>query len=1133
MSNDPIKRLSRNYHVIITIVASVFLAGVIVMMFKDYFNHREESIHRTLDQLESRCATINANLNASNTALIAMQQWARQEFEENFAPYISPRGTQYLQRDRHARSLSLDLLPKKLQNQLGNIIYKGDYKKINSSIEREMKLTMSLFPMQKSFSQTLSNITQSFYISKSKIVSVFPWMISEDIDKLYSIGLGKKELAKLARKEIVPTSALTSDFTSASRYLKINQNDRESLFSQTYQENGQVYYLQTAGVYNKSDLEGIIGLVTSLKHLNKFTKHFEYQEAGKFYIINDKDQIVASNCSAKIFKNINAGLTEIIGEKNIKVLSSPDGSEENKGDYFLFTQNLKTPGWKVVYLVDERTVLSGFISTLTKNLIVIVAVLVFLSIANYLIRRNFVNPSIALVQHIRTEAETGEANYSDIPSDWMQWFRMVSDTLPLRAVTGNIPGSVFQVRKKDEALEIIFVSDRITDLLGVTPSELVENKSNIIGLISLDYKALAVHAFEESAKNQTPISLECPMWTASNRTVWINLVAHCRTSPDGYIVWDGIMLDISKRKKTEHALVRRDAILHAVSDAAERFLEISDWDQDTIKSMSDLGRVTNASRILLYKNSLFQGKLTASITQQWKDRNTAKPLIGEFMNNVDYDTPEMKDWKDTLQLGEAVVGKVEDFEQPQMQSLKRQNVVSVAAVPIFAGKSWWGYLRIDDCRKSRVWSGAELDALRAASSVFGAAIERSTTEKELQRVRSRELDVGWQIQKELLMGQIPPNTPRVQMDALTLPSTEIDGDFTDFIPHDARHIDVLIGDVMGKGVPAALLGAAIKSTVLQSISQLVCASNVTSLPTIEEIITSVHRKITPKMISLRSFATLCYARLDLDKYRLDLIDAGHTNTIHYHGATKSTSFLHSDNMPIGFCDNEVYQQHSYRINPGDVILFYSDGIIEAKDKSGELYGKERLAKLVKEVSHLSTEEIKQAITDRLQDFCKERFADDLTCIMIKINPPVDTQIVHKQTQVLKSDLEDLVRLRKFLKDFCSRVPNLPARTYNQIELAVNEATSNVMRHAYEGKPGKQIIIDASIYADRIEFEITHWGIPLSQLQISAPAFDGTQQHGFGLYLIRNCVDELDYDSDERGKSTVKLVKLINKQANNE
>ena len=1112
----------------------MFLAGVVIMLFNDYFNHRKEAVTRTLDQLDSRCATIDANLNAPTTALISMQQWMREEFEQSIAPFLTPRGSQYLRQNSRTRTLTLDSIPKNLQAQLGNLYRKGEYKNLSSNERRELMIGISLFQMQRSFSQTLSNINQSFYISKTGMVSIFPWIESPKIEQEKSIVLAKSELKKLEKNEIIKSISTTIDTTSASQYLKIGEHDRNSLYCQTFEKNGQAYFLQTAGVYNGAQLEGVIAIVSNLRSLEKFTKPFEYQEGGSFYIVNDRNQIVACNkgLKFKLNQDINRVLAKETESPDIKVLPSEHGSDAQYNGYFLFTQDLKMPGWKIVYLVNKRIVLSGFISSLTKNLIVVLAVLIFLSIANYLIRRNFVTPSIALVQHIRTEAETGEADFSDIPSDWFQWFRMVSDTLPLRAVTGNIPGSVFQVRKKGDTLEIIFVSDRITDLLGVTPKELVDNKSSLIGLISLDYKALALHAFEESAKNQAPISLECPMWTASNRTVWVNIVAHCRTSPDGYIVWDGIMLDISKRKKTEHALVRRDAILHAVSDAAERFLEISDWDQDTIKSMSDLGRVTNASRILLYKNSLYQGKLTASITQQWHDQATSKPLADKFANDIEYDSAEMKDWKDILTLGEAVVGKIDDFDDAQKLALQAQDVVSVAAVPIFAGKSWWGYLRIDDCRKSRVWSGAELDALRAASSVFGAAIERSTTEKELQRARSRELDVGWQIQKELLMGEIPTNTPRVQMDAVTLPSTEIDGDFTDFIPHDPRHIDLLIGDVMGKGVPAALLGAAIKSTVLQSISQLVCASNVTSLPTIEEIITTVHRKITPKMISLRSFATLCYARLDLDKYRLDLIDAGHTNTIHYHGATQTVSFLHSENMPIGFCSNEVYQQHSYRINPNDVILFYSDGIIEAKNPAGELYGKERLAELIKEVSHLPTCEIKKMITDRLQDFCKERFADDLTCIVVKINPPVDTQIVHTQTQVLKSDLEDLVRLRKFLKDFCSRVADLPARIYNQIELAVNEATSNVMRHAYEGKPGKQIIIDASIFADRFEFEITHWGIPLSQLQISAPAFDGTQQHGFGLYLIRNCVDELDYNSDERGKSTVKLVKLINQQNNN-
>ena len=129
---------------------------------------------------------------------------------------------------------------------------------------------------------------------------------------------------------------------------------------------------------------------------------------------------------------------------------------------------------------------------------------------------------------------------------------------------------------------------------------------------------------------------------------------------------------------------------------------------------------------------------------------------------------------------------------------------------------------------------------------------------------------------------------------------------------------------------------------------------------------------------------------------------------------------------------------------------------------------------------------------------------------------------------MTSTPSDLASLRVFLRTLISETEGLADQLGHQLELAVNEVASNIMRHGYHGQDGQPIEVESEIYDDRIEIRLFHWGKPMETLQMTSPAFDGRQDHGFGLYLIRNCVDEVNYTTEPDGKSCVALVKYIKK-----
>ena len=417
--------------------------------------------------------------------------------------------------------------------------------------------------------------------------------------------------------------------------------------------------------------------------------------------------------------------------------------------------------------------------------------------------------------------------------------------------------------------------------------------------------------------------------------------------------------------------------------------------------------------------------------------------------------------------------------------------------------------------------------LRAGQRLIELETALLTSLEGLAQARECEVEIGAKIQQTLLLGQPPRNLRGVRVAALSIPSQQIDGDFYDFFEHHARRLDVVVGDVMGKGVPAALLGAAIKSQFLRALSHLISLSDRETLPEPEEIVTFIHTEVTKQFIGLEIFATLCYARFDLERRRIDFVDCGHTKTIHFHQRTGTYEMLEGENMPLGFSEREIYQQVFAPLELGDVFFFYSDGVTEAQNEANELFGVDRLIELITTNGRLQPEELIDRVRMAVVAFShSETFADDFTCVAIKVEDSSDEPtIAHAELEV-SSDLAQLAPIRAFVQGFCrDRLsPPLSEDRINQLELAVTEATSNIIRHAYHGRSDQRIEIEANAFADRVVLRLYHLGDAFDLEAVTPPKFDGSREGGFGVYIIAQSVDEVRYDRDKCGRNCICLVK---------
>lgn len=404
--------------------------------------------------------------------------------------------------------------------------------------------------------------------------------------------------------------------------------------------------------------------------------------------------------------------------------------------------------------------------------------------------------------------------------------------------------------------------------------------------------------------------------------------------------------------------------------------------------------------------------------------------------------------------------------------------------------------------------------------------ELNAAKIELEQAREREIEIGFRIQQTLLLDQPPSDVPGLRIAALTIPSQRIDGDFYIFIPHSDQCLDVIVGDVMGKGIPAALLGAATKSHFLRALGDLMSVSPKGEPPEPKDIVMLTHAELARHLIELDSFVTLIYARFDGRQRMLTLVDCGHTGILHRLAKTGECRLYHEGNLPLGVREGEIYDQYCIPFEAGDLLLFYSDGITEARNAARELFGADRLRDYVRVNGDLDPKVLVEGIRNAVSVYSESnQLADDLTAVAVRIEE-VQIPAAHSEIEI-SSNLCDLRRAREFVRTFCTTIPNarLDDAGAAALELAVNEAASNIMKHAYHGRTDQSIHLEAEAFSDRVSIRLRHFGDSFDPSSVAPPPLNGSCESGYGAYIISRSVDNVKYYRDERGRQCIALVKL--------
>ncbi len=255
--------------------------------------------------------------------------------------------------------------------------------------------------------------------------------------------------------------------------------------------------------------------------------------------------------------------------------------------------------------------------------------------------------------------------------------------------------------------------------------------------------------------------------------------------------------------------------------------------------------------------------------------------------------------------------------------------------------------------------------------------QREALAKTVQRQRDdllKDVELAAQVQR-LFLPSGKPAIAGLEIAGMMHPARGVGGDYYDYFPIDAHTTQIVIADVAGKGVPAALLMSATAAAM-----RLEANHDRNMLEQVERLNTGIH-----SVSDDEQYVTLLLAEIDTRKRIIQYVNCGHNPALLFRPNAGTLTRLNSSCPPIGLSPEEMCELAAVDLLAGDVLVFYTDGVTEAENRSDDEFGMERLSATVRRGSSLSAEELMTNIYNSAADFCGDDFGDDVTILVVKCN----------------------------------------------------------------------------------------------------------------------------------------------------
>lgn len=371
-----------------------------------------------------------------------------------------------------------------------------------------------------------------------------------------------------------------------------------------------------------------------------------------------------------------------------------------------------------------------------------------------------------------------------------------------RTLVEQLP-AVTYVDALDKVATTLYISPQVEQMTGYAAPEWLGDTRLWESRIHAQDRERVLAAFQQHLKTLEPLNIEYRFLTRDGGVLWMHDEALIVRDERGVPVWtQGYMTDITARKNSEEAVRRREAIFQRVRYAAESFLRAEEWQQEISSVLAQLGKATQASCVLVFQNEWdAQDQMTTRLRHEWCASD-----VGSFLQNPTFLNWNLLEtgfarWEQVMSMGKPVSGAVTEFPAREQAFWLAHGIQSLAGLPIFAERDWWGVLVFAMVEEARVWQPMELDALQAAANTLGAAILRERNEGALAAARDQALEASRLKSEFLAMMSHEIRTPLnsiVGMSELLL-ETGLDDDqrqFASIMRHSSETLLTIINDIL-------------------------------------------------------------------------------------------------------------------------------------------------------------------------------------------------------------------------------------------------------------------------------------------------------------------------------------------------
>ena len=299
---------------------------------------------------------------------------------------------------------------------------------------------------------------------------------------------------------------------------------------------------------------------------------------------------------------------------------------------------------------------------------------------------------------------------------------------------------------------------------------------------------------------------------------------------------------------------------------------------------------------------------------------------------------------------------------------------SELAVPLIYSDRVIGVLDLEHTKRGFFTEDHQRTFTTLAAQI-AIAIENARLYEHIARQEKR-LERDLAMARELQFRLLPQKRPKLdnlEVAAKFVPARAIGGDLYDFVSYSQSRLAIIVGDVSGKGAPAAIY-AALSSGILRSHAPIE--------PSPAEMLSAVNYSLAERRID-GQFVSLIYAVWDDLTRTLQVANSGLPRPLYYHDG--KIEFINATGLPLGLFDDADYDEFSFQAKPGDLFVFYSDGILDARNKAGDLFGRHRVEHVIKKCDVLSAEAVVNALFKAVANHAAgvETF-DDQTVVAIRV-----------------------------------------------------------------------------------------------------------------------------------------------------